>query len=193
MSSLNYSKPSSLAIALGANLPSFAGPPQSTLIRIRPLIEKEICLWIKSFSLLGNDIDLIKENLSWNWSPLYKTKPIGGDKNQPYFINAVLLVEGAEILNEIICELAALDLLNRFLAIEKQFGRDRKNDSTKWGPRSLDIDFLAWGGLQINNQTLTLPHPRLIERNFVITPLAASLSKKGTHINQIPPQEGWQE
>ncbi len=191
MSALNYSTPRTLAIALGANLPSTFGSPKLTLIKIRPLLEDEICQWIKSTYSLNDDLNSIKNNLDWYWSPLYETEPIGEAGNQPDFINAVLLVEGKKLLRQVPSEKAALDLLNKFLAIEEKFGRDRKNSLKKWGPRTLDIDFLAWGSLQINNKNLTLPHPRLIERNFVITPLAAALSKKGSRIKQLPDQQGW--
>ena len=90
-------------------------------------------------------------------------------------------------------EYAALQLFNRFLAIEKSFGRIRDSSSVKWGPRSLDIDFLAWGELQINHKDLMLPHPRLFERSFVIVPLAEALTRMQNSPRKIPASSDWPE
>ena len=192
MSSLADSTPFTLAIALGANLPSQVGKPKSTLITVRPLLQKIICEWIKSLSVIEISSQLINQKLNWYWSSLYQSEPLGGPSNQPSFLNAVALVEGEELLRQIHSESAALNLLSRFFILEKEFGRNRKNESIKWGPRCLDIDLLAWGGLQINNEKLVLPHPYLLERHFVITPLAEALSKKCSSIKQLPPQKGWE-
>ena len=62
-----------------------------------------------------------------------------------------------------------------------------------WGPRSLDIDFISWGGLHINTETLILPHPRLSERNFVLIPLAEVLSKSQGKPKRINSQNIWPE
>ncbi len=62
------------------------------------------------------------------------------------------------------------ELLNQLLAIEKEFGRDR-SASILNGPRTLDLDILLVGHLQINEPGLVLPHPRLAERAFVLVPL----------------------
>ncbi len=193
MTSINYSIPCSLAIGLGANLPSHIGPPQSTLIAIRPILEKLIFEWINSLPLIEKNSESIADELAWNWSPLFSNEPIGGPPNQPSYINAVLFLDGNKLSKHKPSKIEALDLLDKFLLLEKQFGRDRKNTFTKWGPRTLDIDFLAWGDLQIKTKKLTLPHPRLIERNFVITPLAAALSKNSAFLTQIAPQPGWNE
>jgi 2-amino-4-hydroxy-6-hydroxymethyldihydropteridine diphosphokinase len=55
------------------------------------------------------------------------------------------------------------------LAIEKEFGRERKE---RWGPRSLDLDILFYGGMIITEADLVIPHPRISERKFILTPLA---------------------
>jgi 2-amino-4-hydroxy-6-hydroxymethyldihydropteridine diphosphokinase len=55
--------------------------------------------------------------------------------------------------------------------IEKKFGRDRANE-TRWGPRTLDLDLIAYDDVTIEKPELTLPHPRLFERAFVLVPLA---------------------
>jgi len=55
--------------------------------------------------------------------------------------------------------------------IEKKFGRDRAQE-TRWGPRTLDLDLIAYDDVKIDRPELTLPHPRLFERAFVLVPLA---------------------
>ena len=183
-----------LAIGLGANKPSHVGPPSATLIAIRPLLQKIIIQWI-IFSLKEN---IKKEDLSkgirWRWSPLFETKAIGGPTNQCDFINAVLIIDGP-IMNDFNpSEEASLNLLKNTLILEKDFGRIRGDDSIKWGPRSIDIDLLAWGDLQVKNKHLILPHPRLIERDFVVIPLAAALNQNKTSSpRQLKPQYGWNE
>ena len=191
MSSINYSIPNTLAIGLGANIRSYAGSPKSTLISARPLIEQTITEWLKEFfdeSASDNSLDIKPD---FRWSPLYKTKPIGGPNHQPHFVNAVLIVSGENFKESSPSLRAASDLFKRFCKIEAQFGRERV---IHWGPRSLDIDLLAWGDLQIKNKELTLPHPRLIERDFVIIPLGEALKAKSEEIPiKITPLEDWEE
>jgi len=55
--------------------------------------------------------------------------------------------------------------------VENKFGRDRANE-TRWGPRTLDLDLIAYDDVSIEKPELTLPHPRLFERAFVLVPLA---------------------
>ena len=90
-------------------------------------------------------------------------------------------------------EKAAINLLERFLKIEKVFGRDRTSSNIRWGPRSLDLDLLAWGKLHVQNELLTLPHPRLIERNFVVVPLGEALNHGCSAPRRIPSQLKWLE
>jgi len=91
----------------------------------------------------------------------YRTPP-WGIADQPPFINAMIAVETT---------LAPLALLARIHAVERAFGRDRSFE-TRWGPRTLDIDIIAFGSAVLGSDTLTLPHPRLGERAFVLMPLA---------------------
>ncbi|MCP9928299.1 2-amino-4-hydroxy-6-hydroxymethyldihydropteridine diphosphokinase, partial [Cyanobium sp. CH-040] len=65
---------------------------------------------------------------------------------------------------------AALKLLAELQELERRFARRRRE---RWGPRSLDLDLLWWGDLRCRGGALELPHPRLIERSFVLAPLAA--------------------
>jgi 2-amino-4-hydroxy-6-hydroxymethyldihydropteridine diphosphokinase len=92
-------------------------------------------------------------------SPFYETSPVG-IIDQPVFFNAVLrLVTG----------LSPHDLLIHLQHIENViFGRTR---TVRWGARSMDLDLLLYGGKVINDDALTVPHPRMTERRFVLQPL----------------------
>jgi len=94
-------------------------------------------------------------------SSLYETEPVGFT-DQPAFVNAVAALE---------TELSPEDLLEKLLDIERRFGRDRKSSIPK-GPRTLDLDLLLADNLVINTPTLTLPHPAMAVRRFVLAPLA---------------------
>jgi 2-amino-4-hydroxy-6-hydroxymethyldihydropteridine diphosphokinase len=94
-------------------------------------------------------------------SSLYRTEPVGF-ADQPQFLNAVVALE---------TDMEPGALLNKLLSIEKQFGRDRTAGIPN-GPRTLDLDILLSGGLQLNEPGLELPHPRMSERAFVLVPLA---------------------
>ncbi len=92
-------------------------------------------------------------------SPLYLTPP-WGVVNQPAFINAVAHIDTA---------LSPHDLLDALLGIERAAGRVR--DGERWGPRTLDLDVLHLDGVTLSDERLTLPHPRIAERAFVLLPL----------------------
>ena len=92
-------------------------------------------------------------------SSLYRTEP-WGKLDQPWFLNAVALVE---------TELPALQLLAALHAIEDQLGRVR---SDRWGPRTIDLDLLLYDDADIDENGMQVPHPRLRERAFVLVPLA---------------------
>jgi len=91
----------------------------------------------------------------------YRTPP-WGVADQPPFINLAIVVETA---------LTPRALLDRALRVEAMFGRDRTKER-RWGPRILDIDIIAFDALEIEESGLTLPHPHLFERAFVLAPLA---------------------
>ncbi|MGN6519259.1 MAG: 2-amino-4-hydroxy-6-hydroxymethyldihydropteridine diphosphokinase [Dokdonella sp.] len=93
-------------------------------------------------------------------SSLYRTAP-WGVADQPAFVNAVAELESG---------LAPRELLHALLAIEQRHGRVR--DGTRWGPRTLDLDLLACGDVQLAGAGLVLPHPELARRAFVLVPLA---------------------
>jgi 2-amino-4-hydroxy-6-hydroxymethyldihydropteridine diphosphokinase len=92
-------------------------------------------------------------------SSLYATAPVGYD-NQPDFINAVI---------QVATDIPAPALMQLLLAIEQTFGRERPFPNA---PRILDLDLLDYAGVQMATEHLTLPHPRMHERAFVILPLA---------------------
>jgi 2-amino-4-hydroxy-6-hydroxymethyldihydropteridine diphosphokinase len=92
-------------------------------------------------------------------SSLYRTAPVGY-ADQPEFVNAAALLE---------TELAPETLLDALLELEQRFGRIRAERN---GPRTLDLDILLYNTLEIDLPRLTLPHPRLHLRAFVLQPLA---------------------
>jgi 2-amino-4-hydroxy-6-hydroxymethyldihydropteridine diphosphokinase len=91
----------------------------------------------------------------------YRTPP-WGVTDQPPFVNRCLAVETA---------LPPLALLDRVQAVERALGRDRSREQ-RWGPRTADIDILAYDDLVLDDPRLTLPHPRMFERGCVLVPLA---------------------
>ncbi len=182
-----------LSIALGANLPSQAGSPASTLIEARPKLESIICNWVHSLNEKKSGTETLSKELRWRWSPLYETNPVGGPSTQPMYINAVLVVDGWVLESIKPSELAAMNLLERFLKLEEQFGRNRDATKITWGPRTLDIDLLAWGNLNTQRKGLVLPHPRMLERNFVIVPLGEALNIGSNKPRRISPQLKWPE
>jgi 2-amino-4-hydroxy-6-hydroxymethyldihydropteridine diphosphokinase len=94
-------------------------------------------------------------------SSFYETEP-HGQLDQPTFINAACVLDTEETPER---------LLIAMHGIERTFGRDRSRES-RWGPRALDLDLLLYDDLVERSETLTLPHPRLHERPFVLVPLA---------------------
>ena len=91
----------------------------------------------------------------------YATPP-WGEEQQPPFVNACIEIETA---------LAPGALLGALQAVERTFGRDRTKER-RWGPRTLDLDLIAYDYLTLRTEALTLPHPHVLERAFVLVPLA---------------------
>jgi 2-amino-4-hydroxy-6-hydroxymethyldihydropteridine diphosphokinase len=91
----------------------------------------------------------------------YRTPP-WGVTDQPAFVNLCIAVETG---------LAPRALLDRALAVERSLGRNRAAEQ-RWGPRPLDIDILVYDDISLDEPGLVLPHPRLLERAFVLAPLA---------------------
>ena len=93
-------------------------------------------------------------------SSFYRTAPVGITA-QPDFVNAVCALDTA---------LPASTLLAQLLRIEIEHGRVRGTE--QGGPRTMDLDLLLYGAQQLHTDTLTLPHPRMHERRFVLLPLS---------------------
>ena len=134
------------AIALGSNLPSRFGGPEANLGEA-----------LRRVGALGRVVAV---------STFHATEPVGY-LDQPQFLNAAALLD---------TDLPPLDLLHGLLAIEHAMGRDRANIPAK-GPRIIDLDLLLYAdehGVQeiLTTPELTLPHPAMHERRFVLAPLA---------------------
>ena len=130
------------AIALGSNLSSNWGDPAANIGEA-----------VRRVRELGNVRAV---------SSLRVTAPVGYT-SQPDFTNAALLLE---------TELEPLDLMRSLLAIERAMGRDRSSAIPPKGPRIIDLDLLLVNDIVLHTPELTLPHPALAERRFVLEPLA---------------------
>lgn len=105
-------------------------------------------------------------------SSIYKTKAVGY-KDQDDFLNAVIKIES---------RLSPENLLKKLLKIEKNLGRVR---TKKWGPRTIDIDILLYGDRKYKSEDLTVPHPEMTERAFVLIPLAEIADPKNLIIDNF--------
>ena len=113
--------------------------------------ERQVASGIEAIAALADTILVSR-------SSLYRSAPLG-PADQPDFVNAVVGV---------LTRLAARDLLAGLQQIERDHGRSR--DGERWGPRTLDLDLLAVAGQIADTDELTLPHPGIAERNFVLLP-----------------------
>jgi 2-amino-4-hydroxy-6-hydroxymethyldihydropteridine diphosphokinase len=92
-------------------------------------------------------------------SSIYETEPVG-KKDQPDFLNMALELE---------CKLEVTDLHSKCKEIERRVGR---STGERWGPREIDLDLLYYGDAIISGSRLTVPHPEIASRKFVLVPLA---------------------
>jgi len=106
------------------------------------------------------ELEMLPDTILVSKSSLYRGKPMG-PSDQPDYVNAVA---GIDTL------LSAVDLLQAMHRIEDLQGRDRQGE--QWGPRTLDLDLLLYGEQHIATPELTVPHPGMHERDFVLVPLA---------------------
>lgn len=137
-------------IALGANLPSAVGEPADT---VRAAIDRLDGVGeVDRLAALGEVVAR---------SSLYRTAPVGYT-DQPAFVNAAVRLH---------TRLAPHALLEQLMTIEQAFGRDRSRQIPK-GPRTIDLDLLLFDDLVLDSKALTLPHPAMHERRFVLEPLA---------------------
>jgi 2-amino-4-hydroxy-6-hydroxymethyldihydropteridine diphosphokinase len=93
-------------------------------------------------------------------SRVWATAPLGGPPDQPEFLNVVVEVDPGS--------LQPSEVLAAANAVEAELGRVRE---VRWGPRTIDIDLLLWDDLRSDDPALTIPHPRMHERAFVVLPL----------------------
>ena len=100
----------------------------------------------------NNDIKIVSKSL------LYQTTPVGHIK-QDWFVNSVIKID---------TQLSPKELLSALLNIESEMGRVRRE---KWGPRVIDLDLLFYDNLILNQEGITLPHPEIQKRKFVLVPL----------------------
>lgn len=115
----------------------------------------------RAVELLARSVRIVR------MSSLYYTEPVGYD-DQDDFLNAVAAVE---------TELAPRELLVLCRSVENEMGRVR---AVRWGPRTMDLDILLYGDAVSSDADLTIPHPRMTERKFVLAPLA-EIAPKTTH------------
>ncbi|MGB9791789.1 MAG: 2-amino-4-hydroxy-6-hydroxymethyldihydropteridine diphosphokinase [Thermacetogeniaceae bacterium] len=104
------------------------------------------------------EMDLQPEIRVIRASSVYESEPVGY-RDQSWFLNQVVEVETS---------LGPWQLLHALQGIENRLGRKRL---FRWGPRVIDLDLLLYGGLVLEEEELTIPHPRMYERNFVLFPL----------------------
>lgn len=105
-------------------------------------------------------------------SNIYETDPVGFT-DQPAFLNMVIRVSTV---------LLAMDLLSVQFSVEEQLGRKRE---LRWGPRTIDLDLLMYDNVSMKTDRLILPHPRMMERAFVLVPLHDVLDKEHSQYNGI--------
>ena len=140
-----YIKPpnnETVVVALGANLVSRVGVPQQTVRHA-----------IQTIGALPSVQPVCQ-------SQLYGSAAVG-PAGQDDYINAVLMLK---------TNLSPLQLLDTLLRVETDYGRIR--DGTRWGPRVLDLDMIAYGNRSIHHERLQVPHPHAYHRCFVLAPLA---------------------
>ncbi|MFJ7729822.1 2-amino-4-hydroxy-6-hydroxymethyldihydropteridine diphosphokinase [Neobacillus sp. NPDC097160] len=121
-----------------------------------------------------------------NYSSVYETDPVGYE-DQDLFLNMVIEIQTA---------LSATELLELCLETELELGRKRE---IRWGPRTIDLDILTFNQENIETEKLTVPHPRMAERAFVMVPLVEIDPNHKIHglekplnilLNELPDREG---
>jgi len=162
-----------LCISLVANIDSKFGSPLESLVICKPKIEKIINEWGDS----SNEKKEEKSEFHANFfrSSIYETLPHGVEKEQPNYLNTLLLIKSNSFPKPSIKN--AKLLLKKLKKLESFFGREETPKGKKWLSRCLDLDILWWENLHTVDEELTLPHPRFMNRNFVITPLSEILRR----------------
>ena len=162
-----------LCISLGANIDSKFGSPLESLILCKPKVEEIINDWINKSQNKKETIRI--SNPHFLWSSIYETFPHGVENQQPNYLNTLVLVKSHYFPKP--STINAKCLLKELKKLEISFGREKNPKGKKWLSRCLDLDILWWENLHIDDEELTLPHPRFMNRNFVISPLSEILSR----------------
>lgn len=113
-------------------------------------------------------------------APLYRSAPLS-PIDQPDFLNTVIAIEPSSHPAP-----GPEDVLQLAQALEREGGRI---DGERWGPRTLDVDLLLWGDLQLDRPELTVPHPRLRQRRFVLAPLVDLLPDLPLPPDRLPARQ----
>lgn len=112
-------------------------------------------LLLKAIALLEENTEILIDHLS----SIYETDPVGVT-DQPLFLNLALKLKTG---------LSPQELLSKLQEVEMKLDRKRVQ---KWGPRTIDLDILLYNSVSIQTEVLTIPHPRMLERAFVLVPLS---------------------
>ena len=113
----------------------------------------------RNIKLATKKIDALQNTRVLKISRLIESSPLGGPSGQPDFLNAALRIN---------TKLPALTLLKKLKEIENQLGRKK---AVRFGPRVIDLDILLYGDKVKSSKQLTIPHPRMFDRDFVVKPL----------------------
>ena len=160
-----------LCISIGANIDSNYGKPIETLIICKPKVETIVKSWINQSKSFRKETKSFKT--MFYWSSIYESRPHGVEDDQPNYLNSLLLVKSNVF--PMPTKENAKYLLKEFKNLEHNFGRKETPNNMKWLSRCLDLDILWWEDFYFKDEELTLPHPRFMNRNFVITPLSEVL------------------
>ena len=162
-----------LCISLGANIDSNFGSPLESLLICKPKVEEIIKGWGDHTNREKEETK--KSNVNFFWSSIYETLPYGVENKQPNYLNTLVLVKSNSFPKP--SNKKAKLLLKELKQLERFFGREKTPKAKKWLSRCLDLDILWWEDFHTVDKELTLPHPRFMNRNFVITPLSEILSR----------------
>ncbi|HNW39510.1 MAG TPA: 2-amino-4-hydroxy-6-hydroxymethyldihydropteridine diphosphokinase [Candidatus Omnitrophota bacterium] len=113
----------------------------------------------KNIKLAVKKIGALKDTKIIKTSKLLKSQPCGGPGGQPDYLNAVIKIS---------TNFSPRSLLKKLKKIENELGRQK---TARFGPRVIDLDILLHGDRSVYGKTLTIPHPRMFSRDFVIKPL----------------------
>ena len=162
-----------LCISLGANIDSKFGSPIESLLICKPKMEEIINEWGDYFNKKKEGKRKFHPNFFW--SSIYETLPHGVEDEQPNYLNTLLLIKSDSFPKP--SKKKAKLLLKELKKLERLFGREMTPKGKKWLSRCLDLDILWWEDFHTDDEELSLPHPRIMNRNFVITPLSEILSR----------------